>query len=123
MSSPKKIKIIQIQAVPFTAWRMGVITVISTLDHFQSPVTVLANFGTTEMPTGWYKHTSLAHPSRLPTWEELKEVKEEFHGDVFVFQALPPSAVYINVHNYCFHLWEYLGTQINPTTQKIGPRN
>ena len=52
-------------------------------------------------------HISLSHPSRLPTWEEVKEVREKV-GDPkkFYVMVLPPKEYYVNLHPYCFHLWE-----------------
>lgn len=54
-------------------------------------------------------HLSIAHPSRYPTWDEIKEARYRFVPDeVYMMMPLPPSKVYLNVHQNCFHLWEAL---------------
>ena len=52
-------------------------------------------------------HLSLSHPHRLPTWEEIKYVRQKF-GDPQKFYAivLPPEQFYVNLHPFCMHLWE-----------------
>ena len=66
-------------------------------------------WGVTWLPKGKYKHLSIAHPNRLPSWEEIKFFKEKNFGDNFVIQILPDKSRYVNIHNFCFHLWQYLG--------------
>jgi len=52
-------------------------------------------------------HLSISHPSRYPTWEEIKEARYRFIPDeITMAQILPPRKEYINLHNNCFHLWE-----------------
>lgn len=51
-------------------------------------------------------HLSVSRPTRLPSWEDLKQVKDLFIGrDKMAFQALPPASEYVNVHQNCLHLW------------------
>lgn len=51
-------------------------------------------------------HVSTAHPHRLPSWEELKKVKDEFIGEnVAAYHVLPAKKDFVNVHNFCLHLW------------------
>jgi hypothetical protein len=43
---------------------------------------------------------------QLPTWEELKEVKDLFCGrDSCALQVLPPASEYVNVNPSVLHLW------------------
>lgn len=56
---------------------------------------------------GKWKHVSISHRDRLPTWDELLMVKDAFFGDTFVIQILPPKKNYVNVHPNCLHLWQY----------------
>jgi len=52
-------------------------------------------------------HLSIAHPDRLPTWQEVKEARELLIDDnITVGMILPPKAEYVNIHEFCFHLWE-----------------
>jgi hypothetical protein len=52
-------------------------------------------------------HLSIAHPSRYPTWDEIKEARENLLpiGKWFSM-LLPPPQHYVNFHRNCFHLWE-----------------
>jgi hypothetical protein len=56
-------------------------------------------------PNGW--HLSISHPSRNPTWEEIRTARYELVPDqVKMAMILPPKAEYVNVHEFCFHLYE-----------------
>ena len=51
-------------------------------------------------------HVSTPFQDRLPTYEELCEVKNIFVGpDAKAVQVFPPEAEHCNVHPYCLHLW------------------
>lgn len=53
-----------------------------------------------------FVHVSVARPDRLPSWEELKKVKDEFIGEhAPAYHVLPAKADYVNIHNHCLHLW------------------
>jgi hypothetical protein len=57
---------------------------------------------------GW--HLSISHPTRNPTWEEIRDARYELLPDACtVGMLLPPKAEYVNVHPYCFHLHEVPG--------------
>lgn len=54
-------------------------------------------------------HLSMSHPSRLPTWPELVEMRNLLLGDdVEAYQVLPPANRYVNLHNRVLHLWACL---------------
>lgn len=51
-------------------------------------------------------HVSVSRKSRLPSWDDLKIVKNLFIGlDKKALQVLPAYKEYINLHPYCLHLW------------------
>ena len=53
-----------------------------------------------------YLHISCSHGNKLPTWDELVQVKNTFIGeDVQAFQVLPRKEDYVNLMPYCLHLW------------------
>lgn len=59
-------------------------------------------------PIGW--HLSISHHRRLPTWEEVREARYQFvPGDLTMAMILPPKEQYVNIHNFCFHLYEIEG--------------
>lgn len=54
---------------------------------------------------GW--HLSISTPNRNPTWEEIKQARYDLcPHDVTMAMILPPTEEYVNIHNFCFHLWE-----------------
>ncbi len=47
----------------------------------------------------------MSHWNRIPTWGELRSVKELFLGDVYTYLVLPPKEFYVNVTPTVLHLW------------------
>ena len=70
----------------------------------KGPLTVLV--GSHPQTGRW--HASVNHPSRYPTWAEIKEVRYTFGfgDDIWMGLMLPPQEHYINVAPNCFHLYE-----------------
>jgi hypothetical protein len=53
----------------------------------------------------WW-HVSLSRPNRLPTWADVKTVKNLFVGrDRLAIQVLPRQQDYVNYHPHVLHLW------------------
>lgn len=66
-------------------------------------------------------HVSVAHPSRLPTYVELQEVKDVFIGqNKKAIQVFPPRNEHVNLHPYCLHLWCCLSANPIPDFRKMG---
>ena len=58
----------------------------------------------------WWLHVSCANTEseRLPTWDDLKEVKNIFIGRFKkAIQILPDEKKYVNQNPYCLHLFHY----------------
>ena len=54
---------------------------------------------------GW-EHVSVSRRSRMPTYEDLDEIKREFWSDRdTVMQLFVPRSDHVNCHPYCLHLW------------------
>lgn len=54
-------------------------------------------------------HFSIAHPRRLPSWNELVEAKEIFMGrDGKAIQVIPARKEHVNIHPNCLHLFSCL---------------
>jgi hypothetical protein len=52
-------------------------------------------------------HLSVSHAKRYPTWEEIRDLRYLLIPDeVMVAMFLPPRSQYVDVHHYCFHLYE-----------------
>lgn len=55
---------------------------------------------------GVWIHCSLSRKSRLPSWDDMKRVKDAFFGeDSEAFHLLPKKDDYINLNPFCMHLW------------------
>ena len=53
-----------------------------------------------------WEHASIVVQKRCPTWPELCFVKDFFwQSNECVIQYHPAETSYVNVHNYCLHLW------------------
>jgi len=50
-------------------------------------------------------HLSISHPSRYPTWTEIRDARYALLPDACTMgMLLPPQAEYVNLHPNCFHL-------------------
>ena len=68
-----------------------------------------------------WMHVSVIHRDRLPTWDELREVKDWLVGrDRLAVQVLPPAGEYVNVHPNCLHLWHCLDGDPVPDFRRNG---
>lgn len=67
-------------------------------------------------------HVSCSFPDRLPSWDDLKMVKETFIGrEALALQVLPPETEYVNLHPYCLHLWARIDG-VRPVPRFTGSR-
>lgn len=58
------------------------------------------------LPGEPWEHVSVSAAVRCPTWEEMCFVKRLFfRSDECVVQFHPPESEYVNLHEYCLHLW------------------
>lgn len=52
-------------------------------------------------------HLSVSHAKRNPTWEEIRDLRYLLVPDeVTMAMFLPPRDQYVNLHRFCFHLYE-----------------
>ena len=52
-------------------------------------------------------HISISHRHRLPTWDEIADVRYALvPDDVTMAMLLPPSNQYVNEHEFCMHCWQ-----------------
>lgn len=56
---------------------------------------------------GGRRHLSISHPTRYPTWDEIKAARYALIPDeATMAMLLPPRSEYVNLHPNCFHLHE-----------------
>lgn len=52
-------------------------------------------------------HLSISHPTRYPTYEEIKQARYQFiPNEVTMAMIFPPKEQFVNLHPNCFHLWQ-----------------
>ena len=64
---------------------------------------------------GGWDHVSVTIKSgnRCPTWEEMCSIKDMFFlPEECVLQYHPAKKDYVNIHQYCLHLWRPQNQQI-----------
>ena len=72
------------------------------------PTSVICTVADREDSREWL-HVSIAHRSRLPTWEELRWAKDYFIGPGrYACIVFPPLDCYVNIHPNALHLWSPL---------------
>lgn len=79
----------------------------ATWQHERAPLSIIATVSTERDGREWV-HVSVAHRTRMPTWDELREIKEWVLGDAEAYSVLPPKARYVNTHPFCLHLFACL---------------
>lgn len=69
-----------------------------------------------------WEHVSVSLPSRCPTWEEMCYIKSLFWDEEdTVVQYHPAKSEYVNVHQYCLHLWRPIGIEFpKPHKDMVG---
>lgn len=66
---------------------------------------VIASTADMEDGRDWL-HVSLSRADRLPSYADLKYVKEVFIAkDKWAAQLFPPVNEHVNIHQFCLHLW------------------
>lgn len=61
------------------------------------------------------EHLSISHKDRLPTWDELHEARYKYMSpSITVAMLLPPKNQYVNLHQFCFHLWQLNEGEVTP---------
>lgn len=56
---------------------------------------------------GGWEHISMDGKSRMPTWEEMCQLKDMFFkDDECCVQYHPPKSEYVNNIPYCLHIWK-----------------
>ncbi|HET9748349.1 MAG TPA: hypothetical protein VFS06_03510 [Casimicrobiaceae bacterium] len=65
--------------------------------------------------TGVWLHVSLSRAGKLPSWEDVREVKDIFIGrDRCAIHMVPPEKFYVNLHPYTLHLFSRLDADTVP---------
>ena len=66
-----------------------------------------------------FEHLSVSTPVKTPTWEQMCKMKEIFWKDDEVCMQLHPKKdEYVNMHEYCLHIWKPIDKEI-PTPPSI----
>lgn len=73
--------------------------------HKLADLYVLRSISKMENGEHWI-HVSVSRRDRLPNWDEVVKVKNEFIGEFKeVIHMIPSKKDHVNIHSYCLHLW------------------
>lgn len=88
----------------------------------QGPVGVIYSIDIDLDGVQWV-HVSASCVDRVPTWQEMCEVKAWFIGnDRDAIQYMPKLIEYVNDHPFCLHLWSRIdGKRLMPDIRKYEP--
>ncbi len=54
----------------------------------------------------WLHLSVSRRDKKLPTWEQMSQVKRVFVGDErTAYQVMPPKSQHVNIHPACLHMW------------------
>ena len=69
-----------------------------------------------------WEHVSVSRTDRCSFWLEMCSIKDLFwDAEDCVVQFHPPRSEYVNLHNYCLHLWRPVdGDIITPPSIMVG---
>ena len=60
----------------------------------------------TELDGRRWLHMSMAHPFRMPSYDDLTYLKRHWAGeDRKCIMVLPAKDEHVNIHKTCLHLW------------------
>lgn len=75
-------------------------------EHMLVPIRVIRSLARMKDDYGTWIHVSVSRKDKIPSWQELTKVKDEFLGpSAEAIQVLPSKADYVNLHNFCLHIW------------------
>ena len=74
---------------------------------------------------GGWEHVSINGVNRMPTWDEMCQIKDMFFTeDECCVQYHPPKSEYVNNIPYCLHIWkpieQYSGALPVPPSLLVG---
>jgi hypothetical protein len=68
-----------------------------------------------ELDGKFWLHVSFSRKDRLPSWFDIKRVKDAFIGETkTAYQVLPPKSHYVNIRETVLHLWHCLDGDVTP---------
>jgi hypothetical protein len=90
--------------------------------HITGSLVVLITGSVEEDGKRWL-HVSCSHAQWLPSWEELRMVKDQFIGkERKAIVVLPVAAEHVSHHPYCLHLWHCADADPLPNFLRGRPR-
>lgn len=74
---------------------------------------------------GWeHVSVSTAPGKKLPSWEDLKKIKDCFWDkEEDVIHWIPKESSFVNVHPNCMHLWKIRNVDMGKLFDKIAKEN
>ncbi len=66
----------------------------------------------------WF-HVSFSYKNKMPSYHDIREVKQVFLGDRKAIMVFPEREYYVNIHSYCLHLWACVGVDPIPEFSQV----
>lgn len=68
----------------------------------------------------WFHASITRNDGKMPTYEDLCWLKENFFADTWAMQYFPPKDQHISHHHKCLHLWTCMECDLMPDFRKLG---
>jgi len=66
---------------------------------------LIASIGKEQDGKVWL-HVSYSRPHRMPSYEDLLQIKKHWIGEMSkAIMVFPPKEFHVSIHEYCLHLW------------------
>lgn len=94
------------------------VSLLSSPKNKNRPATVLASWGC------WWEHVSVSFLTRMPTWDEMAEIKRMFfRPEEVCVEYHPAEDEYVNLFPFCLHIWRPTREVLPfPPSWMVGPR-
>ncbi len=74
--------------------------------NLDEPLLTLIISENEELDGEYWRHISIAHQQRMPTYEELTNAKRQFAGaDERGYLIFPPEKDHVNIHEFALHIF------------------
>jgi hypothetical protein len=72
--------------------------------RYRNGLRVIVTTGSFDDGRDWM-HISVSRKDRLPSWDDMKFVKNTFAESRVGYQVFAPPSEHVNIHDFCLHIW------------------
>lgn len=81
---------------------------------------MLVIFGGNRYDGKKWLHVSFSFRDHIPTYDDMRDVKDLFLREHKAIQVLPPAVEHVNIHPHCLHLWACIDGDLLPNFLRFG---